>query len=376
MKTIVISAVNLNVGGTLTILRDCLSYLSGLAVENNYRVIALVYKQELADFPNIEYIETQWPKKKWINRLWYEYVSMKKISKQFTSVDLWLSLHDTTPNVIAKKRAVYCHNPFPFYNWNWQECLFAPKIVLFSLFSKFIYKKNISKNNYVIVQQQWIKDEFKRLFNITSNRLIVALPDSPKSEELEGDSQEALSSGYEFIYAASPNSHKNFECLCQAAEILEKEGIYNFKVNITLTGNENKYAVWLYKKWGKTVKSLQWIGFQNRKSLFQYYNRCDCLIFPSKVETWGLPITEFSAFNKPMLLADLPYAHETGAGSHKVAFFDPDSSEVLANQMKQLIQNDVSLLGSVPLQPLEKPVTRSWEELFKILLEEKTNKEY
>src|SRR5690606_35088406 len=166
MKTIVISAVNLNKGGTLTILRDCLSYLSTLAVQNEYRIVAIVYKKELADFPNIEYIETQWPKKRWINRLWFEYVSMRKISKQLDPVYFWLSFHYNSPSVLNQHRYVYCHKPFPFYKWKIQECLFAPKIVLFALFSKFIYQKNIKKNDYVIVQQQWIKKEFIRLFGL------------------------------------------------------------------------------------------------------------------------------------------------------------------------------------------------------------------
>ena len=44
MKTIVVSAVNIRKGGTLTILRNCLEYLSGLAQSGNYRVVALVHK--------------------------------------------------------------------------------------------------------------------------------------------------------------------------------------------------------------------------------------------------------------------------------------------------------------------------------------------
>lgn len=56
-KTIVVSAVSLRKGGTLTILQDCLCYLSALAADGNYRVIALVHKRELADYPHIEYIE-------------------------------------------------------------------------------------------------------------------------------------------------------------------------------------------------------------------------------------------------------------------------------------------------------------------------------
>ena len=42
-KTIVVSAVSLRKGGTLTILQDCLCYLSALAADGNYRVIALVH---------------------------------------------------------------------------------------------------------------------------------------------------------------------------------------------------------------------------------------------------------------------------------------------------------------------------------------------
>ncbi|MDV4104467.1 glycosyltransferase [Elizabethkingia anophelis] len=370
MKTIVVSAVNLNVGGALTILRDCLSFLSEFSVKKNYRVVAIVYKKELANFPNIEYIEDQWPKKRWINRLWYEYVSMKKISRELAPVDLWLSLHDTTPNVLAEKQAVYCHNPFPFYEWKWRECLFAPKIVLLSLFSKFIYKKNINKNTFVIVQQQWLKDEFKKLFKLKSDKIIVALPDSPKNEDMNVSIKKDIDSVYEFIYAASPNSHKNFECLCHAAKILENDGINNFKVNITLSGNENKYAIWLYKRYGKIVKSIQWISFQNRKSLFQQYEKCDCLVFPSKVETWGLPISEFSEFNKPMLLADLSYAQETAAGSQRVAFFNPNDPKELAGQMKLLIQGDTSSLNIIPKKVIEEPVTHSWKELFQTLLSE------
>ena len=44
-KTIVISAVNLVEAGTLAILKDCLSYLSALAEQNEYRIVAIVYKK-------------------------------------------------------------------------------------------------------------------------------------------------------------------------------------------------------------------------------------------------------------------------------------------------------------------------------------------
>lgn len=368
MKTIVISAVNLVEGGTLVILRDCLRFLS----ENigSYRVVALVYKRDLADFPNIEYIETQWPKKRWTNRLWYEYVIMRKVSKNIGPVHLWLSLHDTTPHVYAERQVVYCHNPFPFYKWKLRECFFAPKIVLFALFSKFIYRKNIQRNSYVIVQQQWIKDAFKGMFSLSKDEIIIALPDAPQAQELLDIPVRCAAEPYTFIYAASPNSHKNFECLCEASVLLHEQGELNFKVCITINGKENAYADWLYKKWSSNNPGLHWLGFQARGDLFQLYGKSDCLVFPSKVETWGLPISEFSTMDKPMLLADLPYSRETASGSKFVSFFDPDRPELLAKQMKSLIEGDSSFLAPVPKKILEEPVATSWEAVFDILLKD------
>lgn len=367
-KTIVVSAVNLNVGGTLTILRDCLEYLSVLAAEGDYRIVALVHRKELAMYPNIEYIEMPWAKRTWINRLWCEYVIMRKISQQMDAVYLWFSLHDTTPDVVAKRRAVYCHNPFPFYRWKMSELFFAPKIALFAMFSKFIYRKNIHKNDYVIVQQEWIRKEFVRMFGLEQKKVMVA-PPAYNKEENEIIIDENAGGEYLFIFAASPNSHKNFECLCKAVEILCNERhITNFKVYITVQGSENRYAKWLYAKWNKYNPNLDFIGFQNRESLYMYYNKCNCLVFPSKVETWGLPITEFATWKKPMLLADLPYAHETANGCANVSFFNPDNCSELADKMECLINGDMSFLQDLPQKRLSAPVAYSWKELFDVLL--------
>ncbi|MDR1182608.1 MAG: glycosyltransferase family 4 protein [Bacteroidales bacterium] len=370
MKTIVVSAVNLTKGGTLTILRECLEYLSTLTKTGDYRIVALVYRKDLVFFHNIEYIEMQWPKKTWVNRLWCEYVTMKKISIQLSPVYLWLSLHDTTPHVLAQQRAVYCHNPFPFYKWKTKECLFAPRIVLLSLFSKWIYRINIRKNRYVIVQQEWMKKEFIRMFGLQEETIVVSPPVlHPMSVDHFVTDAVSGQAAYSFLFASFPDSHKNFEMVCQAAEILKEQwGIENFNVSITIKEDANTYAKWLYRKWGKRIPNIKFMGFLDRKTLYEHYDQSHCLVFPSKIETWGLPITEFAAFNKPMLLADLPYAHETASGCSQVAFFDPNHPQELASKMKRLIQGDTSFLKPVEKRIISPPVARSWQELFDILL--------
>lgn len=54
----------------------------------------------------------------------------------------------------------------------------------------------------------------------------------------------------------------------------------------------------------------------------------------------------------------------------KVAFFDPNNPEILAQQMIKLIQRDYSFLKEAPEAIIENPVAYSWEELFQILLSE------
>ena len=365
-KIIVISAVNLVEAGTLAILKECLAYLSNLAENGQYRVVAIVYDKSLAEYPNIEYIETKWPKKRWINRLWYEYVSMNDISKSLGDVYLWFSLHDTTPTVKAHIRAVYCHNSYSFYKWKLHDLIFAPKIALFAIFTKFIYRTNIYQNKYLVVQQQWFREGLSNMFNIPQSKIIVAKPES----KLDADviNLPNMNDTYSFIFAGSPNSHKNFEIICQATEILEKKHqITNFKIHLTLQGNENKYASWIKKNWGHLI-TINFMGFIPKDVLLDYYSRVQCLIYPSKVESWGLPISEFARYNKPMLLANLPYAHETAEGAQAVSFFDPLDADQLAEQMRQLIQGNTHILAPIEKRNLATPIAKNWEELFRILL--------
>ena len=366
-RTIVISAVNLRKGGTLTILRDCLQYLSGLVREEKYRVVALVHKRELCDYPGIDYIEMPDIIKGWGKRLWCEYVTMKRISKELSPVYLWLSLHDTSPRVEADRQAVYCQTSFPFYKWSVRDFKMDFKIPLFAMFTKYAYKVNIKSNRYLIVQQNWLREGFSRMFGLDKARFIVAPPQRKSVDVVPEDISNDV---FTFFYASTPDCHKNFETLCEAARLLEAElGLGRFKVVLTISGEENKYSMWLRQGW-RGVDSIDFAGFMSKEKLYGYYKSADCFVFPSKVETWGLPITEFmeASGNRPMLLADLPYAHETAAGALKVGFFNPSDPVELKDRMKELIQDKCVVLASVPKLEIEEPKAESWKELFEILL--------
>lgn len=365
-KTIVVSGVNIRKGGTLTIMRDCLRFLSEEVSADN-RVVALVHDKSLFPFDGIEFIECKDSAKSWFKRLRTEYYDMYRISKEIGHINLWLSLHDTTPRVEADVQAVYCQTSFPFLRWHIRDGLFDKKIPLFALFTRFAYRVNVHRNKALVVQQRWLRDKLSTLLGVRRDKFIVFppqkyFPEIPVKE---------VGSCVKFSFVSTPDCHKNFETLCEAAEKLERKiGKGKFKVILTISGKENKYSNWIFRKWGH-VDSIEFRGFLDLKKLVNLYAETDCLVFPSRVETWGLPISEFMATGKPLLLADLPYAHETSAGAPKVAFFPAENSEALCSLMNDVVNKDYHAFAHNIIKKEEDTAVSNWAELFNLLIGDK-----
>lgn len=362
-KSVVVSAVNIRKGGTLTVLRDCLAYL---ADRKDLEVTAIVHAERLCHVDGINYIEIPWSIKSWGLRLWCEYVTLHRLSMNMPEPDLWLSLHDTTPRVRARRQAVYCHTSFPFLKTFARDWRMNPKIPLFAHFTKYAYRINVRRNAFLIVQQNWFRDGLSRITGFPKDRIIVAPPHFEPLDLHPGAAALPV-----FFYPATPDCHKNIETLCEAARLLERDlGQGIFKVVLTIDGTENRYARWLKRRWGN-VGSLEFKGFLNKARLREAYSEATCLVFPSRVETWGLPISEFLPTGKPMLLADLPYSRETAEGAPKVWYFDATDAARLAsmmlNVMKPAFDWDVEPSAPAPGRG-DRLHVADWENLFNVLL--------
>ena len=142
----------------------------------------------------------------------------------------------------------------------------------------------------------------------------------------------------------------------------------DFQVMLTVSGNENRYAEYIYNSY-KHIKQIKFLGIQSVDKVNEFYNMSSCVIFPSKLETWGLPITEAKSFSKPILLADLEYAHETIGNYDKVKFFDPNEAVQLAAIMKDVINESV-VFQTTEMSPIDLPFTQNWGQLFDVLLKD------
>ena len=236
-----------------------------------------------------------------------------------------------------------------------------PRFLMFNQLYALLYRLFIRRNYCVIVQQDWLRAEF--IGRMGQLPVVVA---HPSFQVAKHRCRPRFGTAFVFIYPALPRVFKNFETLCKAAQILASRGVGEFEVRLTIDGSENRYSRWLRNQFGDTAQ-VRFIGRQTKDEMAVHYGEASAVVFPSRLETWGLPITEGKEQRLPLLVADLPYARETVGTYDLVSFFPAESSEVLANLMQSMIEQSWKPTGSHHPDPAA-PFASNWESLWGILI--------
>lgn len=362
-KKIVISAINFRSGGPLSVLNDCLQYLDRNLSEE-FDIVALVHKKSVvSNTSNIKFIEFPSSIKSYFIRIYYEYFYFYWLSKKLKPF-LWFSLHDITPRVECEIQAVYCHNPSPFHELRFKDLIIDFRFAMFAIFYRYLYQINIRANDFVVVQQDWLRKKFIDMYKIEN--CIVSWPNLNDQTQLSTVNGNKEDCAKVFFYPAFPRIFKNIELVCEAAKILYERNVSDFRLILTIDGTENAYAKSIYKKY-KNVSCINFVGLLTREQVFEIYTYTDCLVFPSKLETWGMPITEFKQFKKPMVLADLEYAHETAGNYDLVKYINPDDADSLSHCMEDFIRGRL-IYSDCAQSKISGPIMKNWSELFICLL--------
>ena len=363
-KTIILSGINMKEGGIFTILDNCLQKISDYAEDKNLKVIALVPDASQFNYPNIEYIAFPESKKSWFKRVYYEYFYFKKLSKELQP-NVWFSLHDVSPNVIAKKRFVYFHHPTIFYKSSFKDWKYDYKIGVFSILYEYLTRINLKQNHTVFVQQKWIKTEFEKLYKIQN----IKVCNPEYTEELTTKTTVLEKDKIHFYYPSFPRTFKNFELLFDAIELLDSSLRNKVRFHFTtIKDNPHKFAKHLYSKYN-SMPEVDFKGWISREEVLKLYNSVDCIIFPSKLETWGLPLSEAKAFKKPILAANLPYAKETVGDYDKVSFFDTENPKELAQLITDFVTNTIQFQGNSATFDKNNQLN-DWNSIFNYILKD------
>lgn len=146
----------------------------------------------------------------------------------------------------------------------------------------------------------------------------------------------------QFFYPANGSSYKNHDIIIKACMKLEKRKVKNYEVILTLNGNENESIKKIRSNAKKQNINITFTGVIPREEVFSLYSN-SILLFPSYLETFGLPLLEKRLIGGLILAVDCLYAREVLEGYNNVAFFEWDDSIELADKMEELIRKEFNI---------------------------------
>lgn len=319
---IFVSSTATRSSGTLTILKQFLNALPTY-INNNKYYIFISDKIEFPKLENVEFITVS--TERWYDRIkWDETGISKWVKKTNIKPDLIISLQNTGVKYKNVFQLIYYHQPLPLMDKKWN--FFKKKertYFLYKRFYPFFVKKNIDSNTQFVVQTSFIQKEFIRRYKISSSRVHIIKPDYVLADYNTIQKEELDKEFIHLLYPAAPYIYKNHKLLVSALYKLkiERNGLLSkIKIHFTLNESDDKD---LYRDILNKGLSENFI-YENtipHNKLLSLYKSVDTLLFPSYIETLGMPLLEGAAIGLPIIVSDLPYARSVIGeyeGSHFV----------------------------------------------------------
>lgn len=315
-------------GGAATVLKSFYEEFRR-DTENEYVFILSVMK--LPETEHIRVLNYPWIKKSPFHRLYFDHIRARHLVKRY-QVDQVLSLQNIELPHAGVPQVIYEHNALPFseYRFKLREG-FRPWFTQQVLGR--MMKKSICRAKKILVQTNWMKQEIVRQCGVSPEKVEVKFPpvEMIKTAPWKMDAGKPV-----FFYPSNASAYKNHKTFLMACRILKKKGYENYQVIWTVTGDENREIRALRKEAEDRKLPILFRGPVARQELFEQY-ASSVLVFPSYVETIGLPLLEARSAEAWIAAADCLYAREMVGDYERAEFFDPFDAGELYRFMKRWI---------------------------------------
>lgn len=335
MKTIVVNNPAARSGGALTILKEFLEKITTLNCTHKFIVIVSLraLKKYETDNVKIYIIDSQ----NFKERILWDNFKLKKYLKTNNVVpDLFISLQNTGVKLEKNiPQIIYYHQLLSILNLEWN--IFNKNQRIYWMY-KNIYpifiKLHLNKAIKVIVQTEWVKNKFSKKFNYASKDILLM---RPKVKEINLESIKLLPKNkFRIFYPAAPHIYKNHKIIIEALKKIKNNNKNIFdeiECIFTFNNNENLGIYSLIRKY-ELENSIKLIGEISYEKVLEYYKSSDLMVFPSYLETFGLPLIEAQNFNLDILVVDLPYSKEVLKDYKRVEFIQQNDIEKWSEKIK------------------------------------------
>jgi glycosyltransferase involved in cell wall biosynthesis len=357
---IAIVATAAKFGGSKSIIDDFINHIDNSKIENIIFHFFLGYKFEhtLRRENNFRFIF--YPTGSNFSRIYFDLFGLKKFEKSNNlKFDTIISFQNngicssTNPNQL-----IYFHNPIAF------STNIIPIENIRTAFLKYfyvIYFWFMLRPNYkIFVQLDFVKNDL--IANGVKNQISVIRPNL-KSLEIQPKTK-VNKEEFNLIFPATPYKYKNHRLLIEAIRILKSRGLnFQKKINLYLTALDDKTISTfstLTKKYG-VDDIIILLGRIPVNDLICIYEKCDVLVFPSLLETYGIPLFDAAVAGIPIIASDLPYAKNVLDNYTCKVFVNPYDSSAWADAIyNQYLKSELSC------SPLFSKFSSNWD----LLLEE------
>lgn len=329
MKILVLDAVATpDSGGVYTVLQD---FYRDACLKKNIDFIFIVGSDNLLEpQDNVKIIVNQKIRQNYFYRVCFDFVFGSRYVRQFHA-DIVLSFQNTGIIALNIPQLVYVHQPIAFQ----RTIHFSPfksserKMFFYQYVVGSVVKTNLFllRHAEIVVQTKWMQDAIGRISN---NPIRILKPKIDAiNNELILTSAQHLKSKYLF-YPSTAMIYKNHSLIVNAYAQMSSNFKVAFPLKLTITKKEyvNMYGNPL------DDTGIEFLGRIQRKKVLDILAQ-STLIFPSKLETLGLPLLEAATLGRPIIALKTSPNVETVGSYQNVRWFDGDSVGAVAKLLKE-----------------------------------------
>ena len=362
-------------GGALSMLKDFTDFLALQDVGVDW--VCLVSSDEISSsVPWIRVVRDAYAKRSWLHRLTWEILIAPRLVRHYAP-DAVFSLQNTAVLFTRVPQVVYVHQSLPFARWHrWsffrsEEREMAVRAAVLGP----VIRWSVRRASMTIVQTHWMQQVLAISSRVDSSRIVVVPPDCdvslPPAGEVGKSDMADLGQGIRLFYPASAMPYKNFEVAIQALILLQAQG-HHAEITLTITGKENDYAKRIKQLATPLGDAVQFCGPISRHSVLLTLQH-SILVFPSIIETFGLPLLEARKLGSWVIAADTPFAREILDEYPRARFFASDSaadlaSAILATESERAVETALpSVTRDQNTQPGETEQSSSWQTVVNVV---------
>ena len=325
---ILIYATAISSGGGLRIL----DMYKNSFLDTDDKIYFLLSSNILEPESNINVLVFEKIKKSIIYRAYFNIFKANKVVKNL-NIDKIISLNNTRILFTRINQTLYLHQPLPFFDYK-PSLLGDSYLWIFkNILGKYIVF-SLKKAEHIVTQSFWLRDILINRYNILGEKINVEIPKDTRSN-IKPFKSNFIDKKYHFFYPAGYISYKNHTLIIEALLKMKQSSLAKLSITFTLLKDQNKQVKQINKKVVNNNLPVNFIGNIHKDKISDYYETYG-LIFPSIVESFGLPLLEAIHSRTPIICLDTVFAREITDGYDKVYFFK-DSIE-LTNILINLIE--------------------------------------